>query len=170
VKRKNSESPMEEFKEGLMIDKYALDDALEQQAFRMYQVSERTAEAISIRDRCKENVETTDAETAEAIRKHYLKTGDKLTEANLLQQVATSKAHLDAHEEYIEAKKQADLWSSLKDAYIQRGLALRELAGLYVAGYFADLPIKSGVNVDASAMQARQRLNEKRKSLAKQKE
>lgn len=147
---------LESYKSQLAIDKYRLDDALEKQAHYMYEVGEQYAEKVSTRDALKERIETVDAEIAEKFRKAAAAAGEKLTEANLQQKIAMSEHHLAAHEEYLEAKKDAEMWGAMKDAFIQRGLALRELAGLYTSNYFANEPIKSKVE-DASYQQIKDR-------------
>lgn len=156
---------IEKYKEMLIIDKYRLDDALEKQAYCMYQVAEEYAEKVSKRDALKERIDTVDAEIADKLRKSAAVAGDKLTEANLQQKISMHEQHLKAHEEFLEAKKEAEVWGALKDAFIQRGLALRELASLYTANYFANEPIKGPVE-DASDKQLRARLAKDRANKA----
>lgn len=148
---------LEDYKNLLLIDKYRLDDELERQALHMFEVGELYAEQVSVRDSLKERIDTVDAEIAEKFRKSAAISGDKLTEANLQQKIAMHPQHLEAHEEFLLAKKSAEILGSLKDAFVQRGLALRELASLYTSNYFSNEPIKSKVE-NASDRQIKDRV------------
>lgn len=152
---------LEDYKELLLINKHGLDDALEQQALYTFEVGEIYAEKVSVRDALKENIDTVDADIAEGLRKAAEASGVKITEAGIQQKISRSARHLEAYNDFLEAKKDAEKWGALRDAFIQRGLALRELANLYTANYFANEPIKSKV-FEASTQQIRDQVSQVR--------
>lgn len=145
MQMKRHTASLEELKKHLSLDKYALDDELEKQATVYYEICEAAASALSKRDTAKHQLELTDARLGDEIRTKAGRLGEKMTEAKLAQEVTCAEEHVQAYEEYLEAKHQADLWAALKEAFSQKGHALREMADLYVSGYFAGSDIKTGV-------------------------
>jgi hypothetical protein len=123
-------------KDGLRIDKHALDAALMQQPQLYLEVSELVATAIARRDYLKEELTQIDAKLSRSHRHKIEKETGKATEAQVAHAVAVDPQHWEAFEKHNEAKKTADLAGGLKDAFHQRRYMLQELCGLFVASYF----------------------------------
>lgn len=133
---------LEDYRELLQINKYNLDEHLTQQADVYYRVSEGYANAVSRRDQAKEDLAREDADIAHQLRREAEREGAKLTEAKLAQAVLLDERHDEAHKKLSKAKNEADHWGILKDSFVQRASMLKELAGLYCAGYYVDEAFK----------------------------
>lgn len=162
---KDLEQSHAELKQHLRIDRNSLETELEAQADLFYEVCEHHARAISRRDELKTASEEQYALCADAIRRGE----DKVTEAHVKEQVSMDKDYLDACATFLEAKKLADLFAGLRDAFDQRGKMLRELAQLYLGGYYQAVRVESGGSVMRTAMAgaAREAMAGQRKALTK---
>lgn len=152
------------FEEYLTIDKFHLDDAISNHAELLYRISEALAHATNARDCAKKDLEDQYARTTLKIRELAVKSGIKTTEDQIKQSAQTDKDYEDAQYEYLASKLACDKLQALKDAFIARGYMIREMAGLWVAGYFADNPIKADEQIVDSTRynMARQAIAEKR--------
>lgn len=133
---------LDDAKEKLIIEKNLLDDELINQPILYQEVAEQYALAISRRDAANENVKRVDADLYKRIREAAAVEGTKVTEAMIQSEILTHPEHIEAYDAYLECKKQADLWATLKDSYSQRSYAIRDLVELYTAGYFADAGLR----------------------------
>jgi len=133
---------IDEAKEKLFIEKNLLDDELINQPILYQEVAEEYAKAISRRDAANENVKRVDAELYKRIREIAAAEGTKVTEAMIQSEILTHPEHIEAYDAYLECKKQADLWATLKDSFSQRSYAIRDLVELYTAGYYADAGLR----------------------------
>lgn len=143
---------------GLRINKYALDEELQSQPAYFYEASQEYATAISYRDEAKAEFEGVRAKLDQQIRRQLADANEKSTEDGI-------KSRVVAHPEYQQAQTilaawtdRTFRWDGLKDAIKQRGYALKDLAELYIAGYWADATGASG-----SGRQARSELAERAK-------
>jgi hypothetical protein len=78
--------------------------------------------------------------------------------------VQTSGQHQRASNAYIDACRTANEVQGLKDAFAQRGYMLRELANLFVAGYYsaASVTVAGAGSAELSAREGRAAMNEVR--------
>lgn len=161
------EISLSEAKASIRINRHALDQGLTEQPELFERVSYMAVIYASQRDQAKNNLAVVEAETASLIRQEFVEAGEKVTEATIKEELAQHKATKKAARLYLDAKKEADIWQSLKDAYEQRGRALRELASLYLAGYYQRSAIKSEQyqSSEANASYARKRLAETRRPI-----
>lgn len=143
---------LEEFTPELLIDKHRLDEEIAKQGDLYYRVSMRAAEAMSIRDRLKQQVSMTEAESATIIRREAVENDEKLTEAKLKEQITIDQDVKSAVDFYLRWDRIAREWQAMQAAMEQRSRMLREMAQLYVAGYF----------VTTSAGDAKSNYDEKR--------
>ncbi len=151
-------------KEGLRINKAALDDELVRQPFLFFDVAERLTEANAHRDALKEELARVDAEVAASVREDYAKAKVRATDATVLSEVMQDPKHQRASAKYLAAKRDADLMAALKDAFHQRGYMLRDLASLYVSSYFENNSVKGTSATDSAAYsQTRRRMAEQRR-------
>lgn len=125
-----------EFRDYLRIDKSALDDELIEQSMLLFQVSEAFVEAAALRDACKEQVALVDAQLDVRIRDEIEQSDTKTTEGNVKAQIQTDPKHEKAFKAYLNAKREADVLSALKEAFIQRGYLIRDLCSLFMANYY----------------------------------
>jgi len=162
----------------LKIDPDALDEALINQPMFFYQVGHQHAMAISIRDAAKQDLDKTDADLGLIVRHHLEEAGGKVTESLVASKVLLHERHTAAVEAYLTAKNNAEVWGAAKDATMQRSYVLKDLAALYVAGYYG---ATDAVNAserqralagDAKSMEERQNtvLRKKIRNAANQKE
>lgn len=114
------------------IDKHDLDNALEQQPTLYLEASDLLGEVAGLRDHHKEKQSSRAAEIGIELRD----TGEYKSEASI-------KEALEANDENYGMKVEVANWSKfttqcygLKDAFDQRGRALRELTHLYISGYY----------------------------------
>ncbi len=156
-------------REGLLIDRNRLDEELEKQAEAFYEVCEAHAQAVSLRDELKTGTEEQYAISATKIRAEFEKGGERHTEAQVKEAVSMDKEYLDSCASYLDAKKLSDLLAGLRDAYDQRGKMLKELAQLYLGGYFTTTRIEGSASSikEGAANAARAAMSEGRKPLAK---
>lgn len=141
-----------ELKQHLRIDRNNLETELEKQADLFYEICEEHTRAISRRDELEVTSKEQYALCADAVRRNAEDSGEKITEAYVKEQVAMDKDYLDATATYLEAKKLSDLFAGLRDAFDQRGKMLRELAQLYLGGYYQVVRVESGGSVMREAM------------------
>jgi hypothetical protein len=137
------ELTIEEARKYLQIDKYALDEACTNQADLFFNISEKAVLASSEKDLAKENLAVVGAEVAATIRQEANDKGEKITEAKIQQLITTSEEHKQAHLEYVEAIKEAELWKVLRDGFLQRSSMIKALCELFLNNYYADITVKS---------------------------
>jgi hypothetical protein len=125
-----------DLKETLRIDKHALDSAIEKQASTYFRVAEQSALAQSRRDQAKADMDSEFAEACNAARAKAAKTDAKITEAMVKEQAEHNRSYKEAVDAYLDTRKDADLLQALERSFEQRGKMLRELAQLYIAGYY----------------------------------
>lgn len=138
---------VEELKQLLLIDKLALDDEVSRQPTLFLEVSEAYIGAAAERDACKEELASIDAELDGIVRRRLEKTSEgKVTEPMVKNAIQADKAHGAAFDTYMKAKTDADVLLALKEAFAQRAYMLREMSGLYVAGYFERTSMGGGLD------------------------
>lgn len=149
----------------MRIDKYALDEAMETQAQLYQEVSEGYVNACSLRDQAKSEVERTLASVAAELRIKFSKQGDKFTESQVQNEVVRDARHTRAVMKHQELVKQAAQYASLQASFDQRAKMLKELAGLYVSGYFNSMEARGTEQQvkNAVATSIRRKLANKRK-------
>lgn len=141
-------------KEGLRIDREALDQDVEQQAVLFYEAADLTALAASRRDEAKSLMDESYSAASDRIRRQAEKEGDRMTEPRIKELVNQDKTYVEAKTLYLKSKKKADDAANLKEAYDQRSKMLKELVSLFVAGYWSSASTsgtKRRVDADASA-------------------
>jgi hypothetical protein len=126
-----------DYQDKMRIDRDALDEALMEQPGLFLGVSQEYAMAVSNRDRCKADVELVHAKASLSVRQMLEEEGKKATEAIIASLIELDKNYRRAFNAYLESKADAERLSALKESFGQRGYVLKDLCGLYVAGYFA---------------------------------
>jgi hypothetical protein len=129
---------LEQFQSALKIDKHNLDEALLQQPDIFYRVSEGFAYAISLRDRAKSKLAEVSAEQSLVERRKAKQDDEKITEDGLKARIALNDKVQDAQQDYHASALVADRWQGMKESWQQRSYVLKDMVGLYSAGYYSD--------------------------------
>lgn len=135
-----------QYQRELQIDRDGLDEALIRQPQLIFEVSEARARAVSYRDGLKDDLKRISAEAIADMREEALKEGKKVTETQLAADVNRHPAVVKATREYNAACFEADQWEALKQAFHDRTHILRELADLWIAGYFTSSSVRASSN------------------------
>jgi hypothetical protein len=155
----------EELREKLLIDDDDLDACLVEQASYFFAAAEASSLANSQRDTVKLELKELKAELDGDIRRQSVQTGEKITETQLTNRITTLPRVMEKERKAISANKLADDLSALKDSYIQRSYALKDLT-LRQNAQMATLAIERG-SVGATrdvASRAQEREKEFRRS------
>lgn len=127
-----------DLREGLQIDKYALDDELIQQPDMLYRVSEHLTLRISQRDAAKQELSETEARVDADLRRDASISDTRVTEKEIESQKKVNRDVLRAVEKLRQLNLSVGKLSALKESFGSRGHALRDLTSLYAANYFSD--------------------------------
>jgi hypothetical protein len=129
-------------KEIMKIDKSRLDDECVTHSATLFEIHSALIKAQEKRDAAKIAVDEMYAEVDAKIRNNALIKGEKITEAKISNQIILDNDYKEVYTNYINAKLEADNLVAVKDSYIARGVMIRSLCELYVAGYFSDISVK----------------------------
>jgi len=127
---------LEDLRDRLEIDRDALDEEISAQPSLYDQVAEQAVLAISRRDQAKWDMEKAYIEACDEARYEAVRTKERTTEAAIKEAATLSKAHVTAEKTYRATKQEAELWDALRSSFDQRGKMLRELAQLWIAGFY----------------------------------
>lgn len=130
-------------KAALVIDKHALDDELMRQPQLMQQVSEEYANAISQKDFFYDQAKKLEGDLYIEMKTHIEGSGEKATEVRVKSEVERHPKRIEARDNYNLWVAQTEKWLGLKDSFMQRMFALRELASLWGANYFTSNHVKT---------------------------
>ena len=132
---------IDELKSLLKIDRFKLEEELIKQPSLFFDIAVKCADKISERDKLKEEKDRVWA-------KEYLKNksipgpdGKYPTDATSKALTDASDEYSDAINEYFQAKEDADILYSLREAFQERATMLRELCSLWTTGYYQDMSI-----------------------------
>lgn len=156
---------LDNYRGKLRIDRLALDDGIEEHASLFYEISEEHALAMSRRDTAKAAMDEVYSISADQVRRDFSESKDKHTEAQIKEAVVLDPDYLAAIAQYQDRAKEAALLGAMKDSFEQRGRMLRELAQLYISGYFSITSVRGSEfsAKQAVADRARDLLNQGRK-------
>lgn len=165
--KKTDDELLREFASMLRIDEHALDDALKHQPDTFYRVSRRLALVISQRDQAKSELAEVEADVERALRRDADTAGDKITVAEINAAVRVDKAVKAAQARLHALNLAVGKWAALKEAFVQRSYAIKDLVGLSLANYYTDTSINSTERnqKEVQARNARVALNAKRRGL-----
>jgi hypothetical protein len=158
-----------DYERGLRIDKHDLDTEIIAQPQRFFEVAEEATRLKSVEDATKANLETVTAKRSLAIRSQLEEAGEKVTEEKVKMMLASDKYRREAAQALLEARAEADRQSALREAWSQRSWMLRDLAGLFAAGYFSQAAVRGEASrevADASIEKTRERVAKKRRRIS----
>lgn len=134
---------------GLRIIETALERECRDQPSRLYAVSKRLALLLSQHDAAKKELKETESRAAADMRQDAAEHGDKITETAIASelplipqvQAATTKVH--------ELKRRMGEYEALKESFVDRSRALRNLVDLYCSNYYGSDLERPRVNARA---------------------
>lgn len=141
---------------GLRINKDGLDDALISQPEFYRRAASAFAQAVSRRDGCKDELKAIEAKRYLEIRQTAT---EKLTEVAIKAMVDSSEEVIASRQEHLSACYEADTLEGLKEAFSQRAFMLKDLANLWVNGYFQSSSATGG-----NSRQVQERANDERRA------
>jgi hypothetical protein len=153
-----------DFEKRIKIDQDALNDELVAQPELFLATSKAYVAAVSERDAAKTRLDEVRAAAYFRVREHIEASGDKATEAAVAARVELDDKYRKAVAIHLKARQVAAEAEAVKEAFGQRGYVLKDLAALYIAGYY----VASSVSGPASREVQRQDYEEKRAVIAKQ--
>jgi hypothetical protein len=159
---------LEEYGQGIAIDKDGLDENIMHQADLFYKVSETLALTISRRDEAKDNLKIVEAEVEDVVRQDAAEEEKKVTEAAIRNQVILHRDVRDATQLLAKLNREVGQLQALKEGYTQRSYMLKELVSLYLTRYYGDNPSQGRKANEAATRNAqyddnRKALNDERR-------
>lgn len=154
------------FRRGLEIDKDDLDTCIMRQPGLYQDVADAYVEAMSIRDFAKAEEDRIESATATRIRAEA--EGKGPTEATVKALVTLDADVIEARHNTIRATAAATALAQMRESYAQRAYALKDLAQLWLGGYFQTASVggaATGQAQDAAYMERRRLMNEKRQAM-----
>jgi hypothetical protein len=157
---------LQHFTESLAIDKLALDECCIQQPTLFEHVSRLLAYRTSLRDEAKRYLAEIEALVDAEIRE--VEKDQKITEKRIATLVCVEPKVKAAQEKVIAYTYIVNRLYALKEAYEHRRAVLKDLVGLFSAGYWGDVVDRSsrrGVS-DTAALVAKSKVKEKREPVS----
>lgn len=153
---------IQEARESLKIDRDDLDTELTLQPGLFADVSKEWAMSMSRRDKLKDEVATTRARLYIDFRKK--KADEKPTETLLASYIEIEPEYAEVRNRYLDACAETDEWSSIKEAFMQRSYAIKDLVVLFQASYFSPSSVAGPKSSEAEYERGRQRIAEARRA------
>lgn len=124
-------TPLEEkfdrLEENVKIEPTDIEAELISHAHDYWHATNGHADALSLRDLAKHDLDVYEARLDLNLRKVMAERGEKYTEAVISNMVTIDEERIKLFESYLDAKHVADLWAGMKDSWQQRGYMLKEI-------------------------------------------
>lgn len=144
-----------DFEQDVRIDRYALEEELENQSVLLYSYDEEMNEQKKILSQKELELSVTEAEIAYAIRQGTYGYEGKVTESVVKELVEKDLSVIDLRREVIEQKRVVNQTASAAEAIRQRRYMVQKLVDLYIYEYFNNVDGRgsrpSGANTDRVA-------------------
>jgi len=121
------EERLDQLEERIIIDETNINAELISHPHDFYHVARGAADAVSLRDMTKFDVETYESSLYLTIRRDLAERGEKFTEALLDHMIRNSEDRAKLVDKYLVAKHLADKWLALKESFVQKGYMLKEI-------------------------------------------
>lgn len=162
---RGSSDDMRELEDALKIDEYALNDALSKQPELFYRVGKILTVIISRRDAAKQALQDEEARADLRTRDQAACQDRKITEGEVRAIVQIDDRVSEARDVLSSLGEEVGKLSVLKEAFMQRSYALKDLVALYQANYYSASTENAGGGVrDRAAQQGRQAMSEVRRN------
>lgn len=132
-----------EQRDNIPIDEHNLVEMQKIQTGAYHEVSERLVLETSRKDAAKQFFTLVKARVEDAIRADVKESGEKVTEAGVASRIALNTEVIDAENELLDAERGVRELTALKDSFQQRSHMLRDMAQLWIAGYYSDAATES---------------------------
>lgn len=136
VMSKDFEAFYQRMKEGISIDRYALDDMWVDHPQYYHEIAERLALEISLRDEAKDDMANLYSDLDQQVRELHAEDEKKPTETALKNEINSDPAITKAKGKLRGFERSIGLLSGLRDTYSQRRYALQDITQLSLSGYF----------------------------------
>ena len=137
---------IERLEAALKFDKNRLDDALEEQAGIFHEIADELAIQISRRDQAKKYVTDIESQTIVEIRTAAREKDQKITDKEVEAQTQLDAFVIKASKMLAELSLIVGRLSALKESYVQRSYALKDLVALQINQY----GVESASNVEGA--------------------
>lgn len=127
---------VEELEQNLAIDEHDLDTACIQQPDDFYRAAKSLAMYLSRRDEAKQLISEAEARVDTQYRHQAEVNGDKVREAEVANAVTLDREVQEEKRKLLEINERVGIITALKEAYAARGYVLKDLAALWIAGYY----------------------------------
>jgi hypothetical protein len=124
-----------EIRTKLRIDDDDLDRCLVEQPDYFFKAAEKYAEFNAQRDLLKLELKELTAQLDQDIRTKALREEVKITENAIANQITTLPKIKDLQRKLLEAQRAVEDWSSLKEGFVQRSYALKDLTAIQLARF-----------------------------------
>jgi hypothetical protein len=125
--------------EGLVqIDRDNLATELINHSSYYWHASKEAVNAISLRDAAKSDVDNYEANLNITFRHDAVQRNERVTEALVDALVKSDNERIRFVERYLKAKREAELWIALRDSFVQKGYAMKELVTVLRTGDVAE--------------------------------
>jgi hypothetical protein len=111
----------------IAIDRDNLENELINQANWHWHASKEAIDAISFRDNAKADVDNYEANLSLTFRYEAINRNERRTEAQIESLVKSDANRIELVQKYLMAKRNAERWLALRDSFVQKGYALKEL-------------------------------------------
>jgi len=166
TKQANIAERLTELRDRLIIDRHRLDDMLVEQPQCFEKASQLLAEATSVRDGLKNDIKVHEAMIGQSVREDLERTGKKTTEGLVASLIASDAVRTKMATDLLEAERELIEAQGVKDAFVQRAHALRDLCNLAIQGFYqadsARPPGPPGTLGAVAHNRAREQMHEKR--------
>jgi len=142
-------SNIEMFEELLILEEDSLDEACKTQAELFRMVGNELVNAIDNRDRLEHNLDILSARKDELIRRKASDTNEKITETAIKNKIIMDKEVIALTNEYLDAQKEVNNFSNLRDSYIQRSKMIEEMASFIKNNTFGEFVIKASNRISS---------------------
>lgn len=153
---------LDELRAALAVDKYGLDDVLIQQPQLFHAVASEYAMSVSRVDLLKDQLKRLEGDLGLAIRQDKDTQGQKYTEAVILAGVASDTNRVMLFEELVAAQGECAQWQALRDAFLQRSYAIKDLVSLFTNEYYINNAMKSPKAAEAQNIHRRAEIQQAR--------
>lgn len=141
----------------LRIDDDDLDQCLVDQPEYFYQAAQAATDAGAVRDGLELELKELKAQLDSDIRKKAEEQSEKFTETALVNRIIVLPKVKELTRKVLEAKRGAEVASNLKEAYIQRSYALKDLNAVQVARMY-------NLGIERGATGARQNIGDRNRA------
>jgi len=123
--RTRLEQMFDRLEENIKIEEADIQSELISHPHDYYHTTQGHADAVSLRDLAKHDLDVYEARLNINLRKVMNERQEKFTEAVISNMVMIDEERIKLYESYLDAKHVADLWSGMRESWQQKGFMLK---------------------------------------------